>query len=90
MKITRVSLKPLKKPPKLNKFRACNCVFCGFTDNTFTITFQISDDLEEKEVMQELVIDFSNIRFPKAYISKPYTFNNAESEDYGNEEESID
>ena len=40
-------------------------------------------------VMQDLVMDFSNIRFPKAYISKPYICDNAESEDYDNEEESI-
>ena len=39
--------------------------------------------------MQDLVMDFSNIRFPKAYISKPYICDNAESEDYDNEEESI-
>ena len=55
-----------------------NCVFCGFTDNVFTITFQISDDLEE-EVMQDLVIDFSNVRISKIFISKPYTYDNAES-----------
>ena len=52
---------------------------CGFIDNAFTITFQISDDLEE-EVMQDLVIDFSNVRIPKIFISKPYTYDNAESE----------
>lgn len=79
MKITRVLLKPLKKTAKLKNFRASNCVFCGFTDNAFTITFQISDDLEE-EVMQDLVIDFSNVRSPKVFISKPYTYDNAESE----------
>lgn len=87
MKITRVSLKPLKKLSRLDKFRASNCVFCGVTDNTFTVTFQIGIELGEA-VMQDLVMDFSNIRFPKAYISKPYICDNAESEDYGNEEES--
>ena len=87
MRITRVSLKPLKKLSRLDKFRAPNCVFCGVTDNTFTVTFQIGIELEEA-VMQDLVIDFSNIRFPKVYISKPYTYNNAESEDYGNKKES--
>ncbi len=86
MKITRVSLKPLKKISKLNKFRASNCIFCGFSGSMFTITFQIGTELEEA-VMQDLAIDFSNIRFPKAYISKPYTHDNAESVDYDNEEE---
>lgn len=85
MKITRVVLKPLRKPSKLKKFRASNCVFCSFTDNTFTITFQISNDAE-KEAMQDLVIDFSNIRLPKVYLSKPFAYDNAESEEYGNEE----
>ena len=87
MRVTRVSLKPLKKLSKLDKFRSSNCVFCGVTDNTFTITFQIGIELGEA-VMRDLLIDFSNIRFPKVYISKPYTYGNAESEDYGNEEES--
>lgn len=87
MKITRVSLKPLKKLSRLDKFRASNCVFCGVTDNTFTVTFQIGIELGEA-VMQDLLIDFSNICFPKVYISKPYTYGNAESEDYGNEKES--
>lgn len=83
MKITRVELELLRKTSRLNQFRASNCVFCGFTDNVFTITFQINDDLEE--VMQDLVIDFSNVHKPKVYISKPFTYGNAESEENGNE-----
>ena len=79
MIITRVLLRPLKKTAQLKRFKASNCVSCGFTDNAFTITFQISDDLEE-EVMQDLVINFSNVRIPKVFISKPYTYNNAGSE----------
>ncbi len=80
----RVHLKPLKKPSRLAAFRASNCVFCGFENNIFTITFRISDDMKE-EVMQELVIDFSNVRKSRIYISKPFTYDNVKSEDYGNE-----
>ena len=79
MTTTRVLLKPLKKTAQLKRFRASNCVFCGFTDNAFTITFQISDDLEE-EVMQDLVSDSSNVRIPKVCISKPSTQDNADSD----------
>ena len=85
MKITRVMLDELKKPSKLKGFMASNCVFCGFYDNAFTITFQISEDDAEEEVMQDLVIDFSNCNRPKVYISKPFTYGNAESEGYNSE-----
>ena len=62
MKITRVVLKPLKKVSKLNKFNTSNCVWCGFSDNVFTITFKLSDDSTE-ESLQDLAIDLSNVRF---------------------------
>lgn len=84
MKITRVTLKPLKKTSMLAQFRAAKCVFCGFENNIFTITFQINEEMEEK-IMKDLVIDFSDTRKPKVYISKPFTYDNAESEECGNE-----
>lgn len=74
----RVHLKPLKKPSRLAAFRTSNCVFCGFENNIFTITFRISNDMKE-DVMQDLVIDF-NSRFPKIYLSKPFSYSNVESE----------
>ena len=79
MKITKVSLEPLQKTYELEKFRASDCVFCGFLDNMFQMTFRISDNVE-KEVMQDLAIDFSNVHKPKIYLSKPYVYDNAESE----------
>lgn len=85
MKITSVVLKPLKKASKLNKFNTSNCVWCGFSDNVFTITFRISNDLED-EILQDLAIDLSNVRLPKVYLSKPYIYNNVESEDYNDAE----
>lgn len=81
MKITRVVLKPLKKASKLNKFNTSNCVWCGFSDNVFTIIFKLGDDSTE-ESLQDLAIDLSNVRLPKVYLSRPYTHNNAESDDY--------
>lgn len=78
MTITRVLLKPLKKTAQLKKFRASDCVFCGFENNIFTMTFEI--DNTYTEVMQDLSIDFTNKRLPKVFISKPYTYDNAESE----------
>lgn len=78
MKITRVLLKPLKKTAQLKRFRASNCVFCGFEGGMFTMTFQL-DNVDAEEVLQDLAIDFTNKRLPKIFISKPYTYN-AESE----------
>lgn len=69
MKITRVVLKPLKKVSKLNKFNTSNCVWCGFSDNAFTITFKLGDNSTE-ESLQDLAIDLSNVRLPKVYLSK--------------------
>ena len=77
MTITRVLLRPLKKTAQLRKFRASNCVFCGLEGSMLTITFEIDTN---KEIMQDLAIDFSNKRIPRVYISKPYTYDNAESE----------
>ena len=85
MKITRVVLKPLKKVSKLNKFNTSNCVGCGFSDNVFIITFKVGDNSTE-ESLQDLAIDLSNVRLPKVYLSRPYTHNNAESDDYNNAE----
>ena len=75
MKMTRVSLKPLKKRSKLHNFSLLNCVFCGFDNNMFTMTFEIS-----KGIMQDLVINFSNRNHNQILISKPYTNLNADSE----------
>ena len=85
MKITRVVLKPLKKASKLNKFNTSNCVWCGFSDNVFTITFKIGNYLTE-EILQDFAIDLSNVHLPKVYLSRPYTYNNAESDDYNDAE----
>ena len=79
MTTTRVLLKPLKKTAQLKRFRASNCVFCGFEGNMFTMTFQL-DNEDAEEVLQDLSIDFTNKRLPKVFISKPYTYDNAESE----------
>ena len=74
MTITRVLFRPLKKLSKLHKFRASNCVFCGFDSGIFTLTFTVND-----RYLQDLSIDFSG-KHPEAYISDPYVFDNSESE----------
>lgn len=75
MKITRVTLKPLKKKSKLHKFSLLNCVFCGFENDMFTMTFEINEG-----IMQDLVIDFSDKKHNQILISNPYTNLNADCE----------
>lgn len=82
MKITRVLLRPLRKTAQLKKFRASNCVFCGFEGGMFTMTFQL-DNADAEEVLQDLAIDFTNKHLPKVFISEPYYWNNAETESEG-------
>lgn len=78
MKITRVSLKPLKKTTQLKKLKSCNCMSCDCENNMFTLTFKIGDT-GTKELLQDLTIIFEK-HVPKIYISNPYTHNNAENE----------
>lgn len=79
MTITKVLLRPLKKTAQLKRFKASNCVSCGFEGGMLTFTFIINN---KKELLQDLAVDYSNKKFPRIYISYPYTHNNAECEDY--------
>lgn len=75
MKITRVSLNPLRKKKQLHNFHADDLICCDLYKDTFTLTFALADDK-----MQDLSITFFDKK-PKVYISDPYTFNNYDEDE---------
>lgn len=80
MIMTRILLKPLRKIAQLKDLRACNCVGCDCDreNNVFSLTFQL-DNPDGEEILQDLSIIFET-HIPKIYLSRPYTYNNAENE----------
>ena len=76
MIVSKVFLTPLHKISQLKMLK--NCTVCNCNDGLFTMTFQL-DNADGEEVLQDLAIDFKN-GVPEVFISKPYSYENVESE----------